>query len=42
MGFFSRTNEKLMFRKSIDFTIPPEMWLKQLETGMKETLYYNI
>ena len=38
-GFFSKSNEQLFFKRPISTLVPPELWLKEVETGMKTTLY---
>ena len=41
-GFFSSSQENLYFVDPINTGSPPEMWLKEVEVGMKQTLYVSV
>ena len=42
MGFYSKSNEKLFFKSPISTLVPPELWLKEIEIGMKKTIYQQL
>lgn len=42
IGFHSLSKENLNFLNPVSTLVPPEMWLKNVETGMKQSLYINI
>lgn len=42
VGFYSKSNEKLLFDEPISVLVPPEIWLNQIEIGMKRTIYLQL
>ena len=42
IGFYSLSQEQLLFEKPVSTLVPPEMWLKAVEQGMKQSLYVNL
>ena len=41
-GFHSLSKESIDFLVPISTTVPPEMWLKHVEIGMKQSLYKSL
>jgi dynein heavy chain len=41
VGFYSKSNEQVYFKDHISTEMPPEVWLKEVELGMKKTIYWN-
>lgn len=42
IGIKSASGENLMLYKKIKISVPPEIWLQELEVIMKSTLYLKI
>ena len=42
VGFYSLSRETLYFQEPISTVVPPEMWLKEVEMGMKLTIYQTL
>jgi len=39
VGFYSKSNEQVFFKDHISIESPPEIWLSEIEMGMKRTMY---
>jgi dynein heavy chain len=42
VGFYSKSKEQLFFKSPISTLVPPELWLKEIEIGMKKTIYQQL